>query len=76
MPIEQVKEMLGHSQIDTTLIYAQVSQRNVKISHEKYFVLAIKFMWTHYGHKRDINGVHNLAHDLQDLQSVIIMIQL
>ena len=36
MPIEQVKEMLGHSQIDTTLIYAQVSQKNVKISHEKY----------------------------------------
>ena len=34
--IEQVKEMLGHSQIDTTLIYAQVSQKNVKISHEKY----------------------------------------
>ena len=36
MPIEQVKEMLGHSQIDTTLIYAQVSQKNIKISHEKY----------------------------------------
>lgn len=36
MPIEQVKELLGHSQIDTTLIYAQVNQKNVKMSHEKY----------------------------------------
>ena len=36
MPIEQVKELLGHSQIDTTLIYAQVNQKNMKLSHEKY----------------------------------------
>ncbi|MDO4188608.1 MAG: tyrosine-type recombinase/integrase [Lachnospiraceae bacterium] len=36
MPIEQVKELLGHTQIDTTLIYAQVNQKNVKLSHEKY----------------------------------------
>jgi site-specific recombinase XerD len=36
MPIEQVKEMLGHSQIGTTLLYAQVSQSAVKQSHQKY----------------------------------------
>lgn len=36
MPIEQVQALLGHRQIDTTLKYAIVNQRNVKNSHEKY----------------------------------------
>lgn len=36
MPIEQVQKILGHSQIDTTMQYALVNQRNVKDSHRKY----------------------------------------
>ena len=36
MPIEQVQKLLGHTKIDTTLHYAQVSQSNVKISHRGY----------------------------------------
>lgn len=36
MPIEQVQKLLGHMQIDTTMIYATVKQDNVKISHRKY----------------------------------------
>lgn len=36
MPIEQVQKILGHSQIDTTMEYAIVSQMNVKNSHRKY----------------------------------------
>lgn len=36
MPIEQVQHLLGHQSIDTTMVYAQVSQSNVKISHRKY----------------------------------------
>ena len=36
MPVEQVQQMLGHEQIDTTLRYAIVSRKNVKASHEKY----------------------------------------
>ena len=36
MPIEQVQKLLGHSKIDTTLQYAMVKQRNVKIAHKKY----------------------------------------
>ena len=36
MPIEQVQQILGHSQIDTTMHYALVSQANVKISHQKF----------------------------------------
>lgn len=36
MPIEQVQKILGHSQIDTTMQYAMVNQRNVKTSHRKY----------------------------------------
>lgn len=36
MPIEQVQTILGHSKIDTTLIYAKVNQSNVKINHAKY----------------------------------------
>lgn len=36
MPIEQVQQLLGHQQIDTTLRYAMVNQNNVKNSHKKY----------------------------------------
>lgn len=36
MPIEQLKELLGHTEVDTTLIYAQVQQKNIKHSHELY----------------------------------------
>ena len=36
MPIEQVQVLLGHSKIDTTLLYAMVDQDNVKRSHRKY----------------------------------------
>jgi len=36
MPIEQVQKILGHSNIQTTLIYAAVSQTDVKINHQKY----------------------------------------
>lgn len=36
MPIEQVQVLLGHSKVDTTLLYAQVQQRNVRTSYLKY----------------------------------------
>lgn len=36
MPIEQVQKILGHSQIDTTMQYAIVSQSNVRASHQRY----------------------------------------
>jgi len=36
MPIEQVKHLLGHTKIDTTLEYAIVDDNNVKTSHKKY----------------------------------------
>lgn len=36
MPIEQVQQLLGHQQIDTTMRYAMVNQNNVKNSHRKY----------------------------------------
>lgn len=36
MPIEQVQRLLGHNKLDTTLIYAQVSQDNVKNAHQRY----------------------------------------
>lgn len=37
MPVEQVQVFLGHSKIDTTLHYAQVQQKNVMNSYQKYF---------------------------------------
>lgn len=36
MPIEQVQQLLGHQQIDTTMRYAMVNQNNVKNSHKKF----------------------------------------
>ncbi len=38
MPIEQVQKMLGHESIATTTIYAQSTDNEVKLSHEKYIV--------------------------------------
>lgn len=36
MPIEQVKEFLGHEKLDTTMIYCTVKQESVQASHRKY----------------------------------------
>lgn len=36
MPLEEVQEMLGHENIETTTIYAKTNIKNVKASHEKY----------------------------------------
>lgn len=36
MPIEEVKEILGHVKLDTTMIYCQVNRENVKHHHRKY----------------------------------------
>lgn len=36
MPIEQVKTLLGHASLDTTMEYAIVNQSNVKSAHKKY----------------------------------------
>lgn len=36
MPIEQVKEFLGHEKLDTTMIYCTVEEDSVRASHKKY----------------------------------------
>ena len=36
MPIEEVKEILGHVKLDTTMIYCQINKENVKHHHKKY----------------------------------------
>lgn len=36
MPIEQVKEFLGHEKLDTTMIYCTVKEDSVRSSHKKY----------------------------------------
>ena len=36
MPIEQVQKLLGHVKIDTTLHYAMVNQKNVKMAHRRF----------------------------------------
>lgn len=38
MPIEEVSKMLGHSSIETTMIYAEVNRDKLKADHEKYVV--------------------------------------
>lgn len=36
MPIEQVKDFLGHEKLDTTMIYCTVKTESVQASHRKY----------------------------------------
>ena len=36
MPIEQVKEFLGHEKLDTTMIYCTIKEENVQASFRKY----------------------------------------
>lgn len=36
VPIEQVREILGHESVDTTTIYALVNENDVSINHKKY----------------------------------------
>ena len=36
VPIEQIKELLGHANLDTTMIYAIVDQEQVRYNHRKY----------------------------------------
>lgn len=38
MPIEQVAKMLGHESLNTTTIYANSSQDDIKLAHEKFII--------------------------------------
>jgi len=38
MPLEQVQKFLGHESIQTTTIYAQSTNDEVKLNHEKYII--------------------------------------
>lgn len=34
-PLEEVKELLGHTKLDTTMIYCTISKENVKYTHQR-----------------------------------------
>lgn len=36
MPVQEVQQILGHSKIDTTMIYCKVDKNNVQAAHRKY----------------------------------------
>ena len=36
VPIEQIKELLGHANLDTTMIYAIVDEDQIRYNHHKY----------------------------------------
>lgn len=36
VPIEQVKELMGHSNMDTTMIYTILDQEQIKMNHNRY----------------------------------------
>lgn len=36
MPVQEVRQLLGHEKMDTTMIYCTVSQEGVRLSHKKY----------------------------------------
>lgn len=33
--LEEVKELLGHTKLDTTMIYCTISKENVKHTHQR-----------------------------------------
>lgn len=39
MPVEEVREILGHAKLDTTMLYCQINKENVKHNHKKYMSL-------------------------------------
>ena len=36
MPIQEIQVLLGHSKIDTTMIYCNVNESNIRLSHERF----------------------------------------
>lgn len=38
MPLEEVSQLLGHEELETTTIYARSDKGNIKTSHKKYIV--------------------------------------
>lgn len=38
MDVTEIQKLLGHSKIDTTMIYAKTSQEDVKANHRKYVI--------------------------------------
>ena len=38
MNVAEVKEILGHEKLDTTMIYAKISHDSVKFNHERYII--------------------------------------
>jgi len=36
MPIQEIQVLLGHSKIDTTMIYCNVDEENIRLSHARY----------------------------------------
>ena len=36
MPIQEVRDLMGHTKIDTTMIYADLSRANIKLNHNRY----------------------------------------
>ena len=36
MPIQEVRDLMGHSKVDTTMIYCNLYQDNIKLNHKKY----------------------------------------
>lgn len=36
MPVQEVQQMLGHSKLDTTMIYCNIDSKNVQAAHRKY----------------------------------------
>lgn len=38
MPIKDIRELLGHENIETTLVYARTSVERVRMNHQRYVV--------------------------------------
>lgn len=38
MPVEEISKLLGHENIDTTMIYAHTSLEAVRAGHQKHIV--------------------------------------
>ncbi|MBK6574494.1 MAG: tyrosine-type recombinase/integrase [Saprospiraceae bacterium] len=48
MPLQQVRQFLGHDQMETTEIYTHIQQRQIKKNDRRYMIKILEYLNEHY----------------------------